>query len=94
VKIWQKLMAMRSALSILSVSAATLLVPSMLYRLLEAPEALESDLSSLQAVYYGARCVKIAGEIPTIYQVWRKHETDPGFWEELMLAVAKLNDCR
>jgi len=33
---------------------ATLMVPSMLYRLLEAPEARESDLSSLQTIYYGA----------------------------------------
>jgi acyl-CoA synthetase (AMP-forming)/AMP-acid ligase II len=33
---------------------ATLMVPSMLYRLLEAPEALQFDLSSLQTIYYGA----------------------------------------
>jgi len=33
---------------------ATLMVPSMLYRLLEAPEARESDLSSLDTIYYGA----------------------------------------
>jgi fatty-acyl-CoA synthase len=33
---------------------ATLMVPSMLYRLLEAPEARDSDLSSLQTIYYGA----------------------------------------
>jgi acyl-CoA synthetase (AMP-forming)/AMP-acid ligase II len=33
---------------------ATLMVPSMLYRLLEAPEARASDLSSLQTIYYGA----------------------------------------
>jgi len=33
---------------------ATLMVPSMLYRLLEAPEAREFDLSSLQTIYYGA----------------------------------------
>ncbi len=30
------------------------MVPSMLYRLLEAPEAREHDLSSLQTIYYGA----------------------------------------
>jgi fatty-acyl-CoA synthase len=33
---------------------ATLMVPLMLYRLLEAPEARESDLSSLNTIYYGA----------------------------------------
>jgi len=33
---------------------ASLMVPSMLYRLLEAPEARASDLSSLQTIYYGA----------------------------------------
>jgi fatty-acyl-CoA synthase len=33
---------------------ASMMVPSMLYRLLEAPEARESDLSSLDAIYYGA----------------------------------------
>ena len=36
----------------------------------------------------------LAGEAPTIYEIWGKHEIDPGFREELMLAVAKLNDCR
>lgn len=33
---------------------ATVLVPAMLYRLLEAPEAQDADLSSLQTIYYGA----------------------------------------
>ena len=32
----------------------SLMVPSMLYRLLVAPEAAEADLSSLQTMYYGA----------------------------------------
>jgi len=36
----------------------------------------------------------LAGEAPTIYEIWGKHELDPGFREELMLTVAKLNDCR
>ncbi len=36
----------------------------------------------------------LAGEAPTIYEIWGRHELDPGFREELMLAVAKLNDCR
>ncbi|MFZ1834355.1 MAG: AMP-binding protein, partial [Pseudomonadales bacterium] len=34
--------------------SASLMVPSMLYRLLEAPEARDFDLSSLQTMYYGA----------------------------------------
>jgi AhpD family alkylhydroperoxidase len=29
-----------------------------------------------------------------LYRVWGKRELDPGFREELMLAVSKLNDCR
>lgn len=33
---------------------ATMMVPSMLYRLLEAPEVRQSDLSSLDTIYYGA----------------------------------------
>jgi len=33
---------------------ASLMVPSMLYRLLDAPEARAADLSSLQTMYYGA----------------------------------------
>jgi AhpD family alkylhydroperoxidase len=36
----------------------------------------------------------LVGEVPTIYQIWGKHELDPGFREELMLAVAKMNECR
>lgn len=36
----------------------------------------------------------MASEVQTIYQIWGKHELDPGFREELMLAVAKQNDCR
>lgn len=36
----------------------------------------------------------LVNEAPTIYDIWGKHELDPGFREELMLAVAKLNDCR
>jgi AhpD family alkylhydroperoxidase len=43
--------------------------------------------------FIGNLC-SLAGEAPTIYQIWGKHELDPGFREELMLAVAKLNDCR
>ncbi len=36
----------------------------------------------------------LAPQIGTFYRVWVKHEIDPGFREELMLAVSKLNDCR
>jgi AhpD family alkylhydroperoxidase len=36
----------------------------------------------------------LAGDIPTIYRIWQKHEIDAGFREELMLAVSKLNDCK
>ena len=38
--------------------------------------------------------LSLAGEAPVLYEIWGKHELDPGFREELMLAVAKLNDCR
>ena len=33
-------------------------------------------------------------ELGTVYRVWIKEDIDPGFREELMLAVSKLNDCR
>jgi fatty-acyl-CoA synthase len=36
---------------------ASLMVPAMLYRLLDAPETRESDLSSLQTIYYGASTI-------------------------------------
>ena len=36
----------------------------------------------------------IAAHAPTLYRVWIRRELDPGFREELMLAVSKLNDCR
>ena len=36
----------------------------------------------------------LVGDAPTIYGIWGKHKLDPGFREELMLAVAKMNDCR
>jgi len=38
--------------------------------------------------------ISLAGKVSTIYQIWGKHDLDPGFREELMLAVAKLNECR
>jgi AhpD family alkylhydroperoxidase len=36
----------------------------------------------------------LAPELGTFYRVWVKEEIDPGFREELMLAVSKLNECR
>ena len=33
-------------------------------------------------------------ELGTMYRVWLKQEVDPGFREELMLAVSRLNGCR
>ena len=33
-------------------------------------------------------------ELKTVYGVWVRNELDPGFREELMLAVSQLNDCR
>ena len=36
----------------------------------------------------------LVGDAPTIYGIWGRQELDPGFREELMLAVAKVNDCR
>lgn len=36
----------------------------------------------------------IAANTPTMYKIWVKHDLDPGFREELMLAVAKLNGCK
>lgn len=41
-----------------------------------------------------ASAVSLVPDTPTLYRVWVKHEIDPGFREELMLAVSKLNDCR
>ncbi len=43
--------------------------------------------------FIGSMC-SLVGDAPTIYGIWGKHELDPGFREELMLAVAKQNDCR
>lgn len=38
--------------------------------------------------------VSMVPSMGTIYRVWLKHEIDPGFREELMLAVSELNHCR
>ena len=37
---------------------------------------------------------ELAPQARMIYQIWGRQALDPGFREELMLAVAKLNDCR
>lgn len=38
--------------------------------------------------------LSFAGQLPTIFRIWQKHEIEAGFREELMLAVSKLNDCK
>lgn len=38
--------------------------------------------------------VSLVPSIGAIYRVWLKHEIDPGFREQLMLAVSELNHCR
>lgn len=38
--------------------------------------------------------VSLTPSVGMIYRVWLKHEIDPGFREELMLAVSELNHCR
>jgi len=37
---------------------------------------------------------ELAPQAGMIYRIWGRQALDPGFREELMLAVAKLNDCR
>jgi AhpD family alkylhydroperoxidase len=41
-----------------------------------------------------ASTASLAPELGTMYRIWLKHEIDPGFREELMVAVSRLNDCR
>ena len=40
------------------------------------------------------RLASLVPELGTMYGVWLKQEVDPGFREELMLAVSRLNGCR
>ena len=40
------------------------------------------------------RMASLVPELGTMYRIWLKHEVDPGFREELMLAVSRLNGCR
>ncbi len=49
---------------------------------------------TITAREFAGALASIAANTPTIYKVWVKHDLDPGFREELMLAVAQLNGCR
>lgn len=49
---------------------------------------------TMTALEFARSMYSLAPQAPMIYQIWGKQEIDPGFREELMLAVAKLNDCR
>jgi len=49
---------------------------------------------TLSASQLGRRLAALVPELGTMYQVWLRQEVDPGFREELMLAVSRLNGCR
>ncbi len=49
---------------------------------------------TMTAREFAGSLYSLAPQASMIYQIWGKQELDPGFREELMLAVAKLNDCR
>jgi len=49
---------------------------------------------TLSATQLGRRLASLVPELGTMYQVWLRHEVDPGFREQLMLAVSRLNGCR
>ncbi len=49
---------------------------------------------TMTAREFAGSLYSLAPQAPMFYQIWGKQELDPGFREELMLAVAKLNDCR
>ena len=49
---------------------------------------------TITATQLAGSMASLAPELGTMYRVWIKHEIDPGFREELMLAVSRLNDCR
>lgn len=38
--------------------------------------------------------VSLLPDLGTFYRIWVRHDLDPGFREELMLAVARQNECR
>lgn len=49
---------------------------------------------TITAGAFAKSMLAVAADAPMAYRVWVKKEIDPGFREELMLAVAKLNDCK
>lgn len=49
---------------------------------------------TMTAREFAGNISSLVPQAPMLYQIWGKQELDPGFREELMLAVAKLNDCR
>jgi AhpD family alkylhydroperoxidase len=49
---------------------------------------------TITAPELAGRLASLAPELGTMYRVWLKQEVDPGFREELMLAVSQLNGCR
>jgi len=49
---------------------------------------------TISAPQLGRRLALLVPELGTMYRVWLRQEVDPGFREELMLAVSRLNGCR
>ncbi len=49
---------------------------------------------TITAPQLAGRLASLVPELGTMYRVWVKQEVDPGFREELMLAVSRLNGCR
>jgi AhpD family alkylhydroperoxidase len=49
---------------------------------------------TITAPQLAGRLASLVPELGTMYRVWLKQEVDPGFREELMLAVSRLNGCR
>lgn len=49
---------------------------------------------TMTALEFVASAVSLVPDLGTFYRIWVRHDLDPGFREELMLAVARLNECR
>ena len=49
---------------------------------------------TITAAELAGRMGSLVPELGMMYRVWLKQEVDPGFREELMLAVSRLNGCR
>ena len=49
---------------------------------------------TITAAQLAGRMGSLVPELGMMYRVWLKQEVDPGFREELMLAVSRLNGCR